>query len=124
MKPLIQEGRGWYLPRVPEDELMDIYSGAWYYICTSTVDGETIMLKESMKCGTPVIASLLLEDSIDGKGIIIQDPTSIEETAEIFRRIFSYPDHRERYAREGYEWVQTLSWDKTAELALMFLENR
>jgi len=124
MKQIIQEGRGWYLPRVPEDELMDIYSGAWYYICTSTVDGETIMLKESMKCGTPVITSPLLEESIDGKGIIIKDPTDIETTAETFRRIFSNPDFRERYAREGYEWVQTLSWDKTAELALMFLESR
>jgi len=123
MKPLIWEGRGWYLPRVPEEELIDIYSSAWYYVCTSTVDGETIMLKESMRCGTPVITSPLLEESIDGRGIIIQDPMSVEETAETFRRIFSYPDLRERYAREGYEWVQTLSWDKTAELALMFLEN-
>jgi len=124
MKPLIQEGRGWYLPRVPEDELMDIYSGAWYYICTSTVDGETIMLKESLKCGTPVIASSMLEESIDGNGIIIQDPASIEETAEAFQKIFSNSDSRAQYAREGFEWVQTLSWDKTAAMALMFLESR
>lgn len=124
MRPLIQEGRGWYLPRVPEDELMDIYSGAWYYICTSTVDGETIMLKESLKCGTPVIASSMLEESIDGNGIIIQDPTSVGETAEVLKRIFSCPDSREHYASKGFEWIQTLSWDKTAEMALMFLESR
>lgn len=124
MQPIIQEGRGWYLPRAPEDELIDIYSGAWYYICTSTVDGESIMLKESMKCGTPVITSPMLEESIDGKGVIIQDPASIAETADTFRQIFSNADMHEQYAREGLEWVQTLSWDKTAQIALTFLESR
>ena len=124
LKPLIQERRAWYLLRAPEDELVDFYNGAWYYVCTSTVDGETIMLKEAMKCGIPVITSPLIEESLDGNAVIIQDPTSKDETAQVFRRILSSVELRERNAREGLEWVQKLSWSKTAEDGLKFLESR
>lgn len=124
IRPLVQEERAIYLSRVSEEELINFYRYAWYYICTSTVDGEALMLKEAMKCGTPVITSPFLEDTIEGKGIIIQNPNSVEETAKTFKRILSHPEFRERYAREGFEWVKTLSWDKTAEKALRFLESR
>ena len=44
------------------------------YICTSTVDGEALMLKEAMQSGTPVITSPLLKEAIGGNGLIIDDP--------------------------------------------------
>lgn len=124
MKPLIAEGRGSYIPWVPDDELADFYGGAWYYICTSTVDGEGMMLKESMRCGTPVITSPLLEETVDGHAVIIRDPTSREQTAEVFRKVISSDEMREHNARKGLEWVRTLSWHEAAKQCMQFIESR
>lgn len=124
MKSLIEEGRGVYIPWVPDDELADFYSGAWYYISTSTVDGEAMMLKEAMRCGTPVITSPLLKEAVEGHAVILQDPTSREQTAEVFREVISIADARDGRAREGAQWVQTLSWDDVARDCLRFIENR
>jgi len=44
MTSLVAAGRGLYLPRAADEDLVDFYRQAWYYICTSTVDGESIML--------------------------------------------------------------------------------
>lgn len=124
MKPLIEEGRGQYLSWLPEDELVEIYSGAWYYICTSTVDGESIMLKEAMKCGTPVITSPLLEASVGGSAIILENPNNKDETAELFDKIIQSKELREKYANAGHKWVEKLSWLKVAEDSLKFIECR
>ncbi len=123
MKPLIDERRGFYLPRAPEEDLVDFYRGAWYYMMTSTTDGESLMLKEAMQCGTPVITSPLLEETVGGKAVILNDPTDRRQTADIFRRII--PDHelRNRLAAEGQQWMKTLSWEKVAQDSLAFIET-
>lgn len=124
MKSLIAEGRGVYIPWVPDDELADFYSGAWYYICTSTVDGEAMMLKEAMRCGTPVITSPLLEETVEGHAVILQDPTSRQQTEAVFRKVITSSEMRNRNAREGLQWVRTLSWHEVARECLQFLESR
>jgi len=75
MKPLIDMGKGFYLPRAPEEDIADFYRAAWYYVCTSTVDGESLMLKEAMKCGTPVVTSPLLKETAGGNAVMLEDPT-------------------------------------------------
>lgn len=124
MRPLIEAGRGAYVERIPDDELPLLYAGAWYYICTSTVDGESIMLKEAMRCGTPVITSPLIEDSVRGHALIIKDPRSRQETAAMLRRAFESVDLRARHADEGLRWVRTLSWERVARESLEFLKSR
>ena len=123
MKPLVNEGRGCYLPWIPEDELIYLYNGAWYYICTSTVDGESIMLKEAMRCGTPVLTSPLLKKATGGTAVIVKDPTSRRDTAEVFHKIISSRELREQNGKKGLKWVQSLSSDKTAQDCLGFFEG-
>jgi glycosyltransferase involved in cell wall biosynthesis len=124
MKPLIEEDRGFYLLRASEEDIVDFYRGAWYYICTSTTDGESLMLKEAMKCGTPVITSPLLKETVGGNAVILEDPTDRKQTADIFRRII--PDYalRNHYAAAGLQWMQPLSWNRVAQESLRFLESR
>lgn len=125
MKPLVEAGKGVYIPgHVPAEDLLGLYCGAWYYICTSTVDGEALMLKEAMRCGTPVITSPLLEGTVGGNAVILNDPKSISETAEVLRKVFNSYELREQYAAKGLEWVKHLSWHKAAKEALEFLESR
>lgn len=124
MRPLVEGGQGMYLPWIPEDELVDLYGGAWYYICTSTVDGESIMLKEAMQCGTPVVASPLLEESVGQNAVIVNDPSNRAEMAEVFHKIIPSWELRERNAAESMKWVRQFSWNKVARDSLCFLESR
>lgn len=124
MRPLIEEGRGAYVSWVPDEELADFYGGAWYYICTSTVDGEGMMLKEAMRCGTPVITSPLLQETVEGHAVIIPDPTDRAQTAEVFGKVLSSPAVREDNAVKALEWARTLSWREAAEQCLRFFESR
>ena len=123
MRPLTAAGRGTYLAWAPEEELVDFYNGAWYYICTSTVDGESTMLKEAMRCGTPVITSPLLEETIGGHGVIVEDPASREHLSRTFRHIIPDAELRERRAVEGLQWSASLSWEKVARMSLEFIES-
>ena len=124
MKPLIDEGRGFYLLRAPEEDVVDFYRGAWYYIMTSTTDGESLMLKEAMKCGTPVITSPLLEETTGGNAVILDDPTDQKQTADVFRRIIPDHDLRNRCADKGQQWMKSLSWERVAKESLAFIETR
>jgi alpha-1,3-rhamnosyl/mannosyltransferase len=124
MRALAGAGRGTYLAWAPEDEVVDLYNGAWYYICLSTVDGEATMLKEAMRCGTPVVTSPLLQETVGGHAVIVRDPTSRDDMARTFRRVISDTGLREQLAVDGLEWSRSLSWERVAEMSLAFLESR
>ncbi len=123
IQPVVEQGRACYLEFAPEDDLIHLYHGAWYYICVSTVDGEATMLKEAMRCRTPVITSPLLEDAVGGRALIVQDPTDRRQMADVFRRAMD-PGARERLAADGLEWARTLSWERVARMSLDFFESR
>jgi glycosyltransferase involved in cell wall biosynthesis len=124
LKPLTERGQGAYITMVPEDELALFYAAASYYVCTSTVDGEALMLKESLLCGTPVITSPLLEETIGGNALLIKDPTNVPETVHILRQALSIKDmDRKNTARIGREWVSALSWEKAARNCMEFIEK-
>lgn len=124
MKPLIKKGRGCYLIRAPEEDIVDFYRAAWYYVCTSTVDGESLMLKEAMRCGTPVVTSPLLKETVGGNAVILEDPTDRRQTAEVLERIFAVRELRDQYGRDGMRWMQALTWEKVAANSLRFIESR
>lgn len=124
MRPLVTEGRGFYLNRAPEEDIVNFYRGAWYYICTSTTDGESLMLKEAMKCGTPVITSPLLAETTGNNAVIINDPTSCSETSEVLRKLIPDEEMRRRYAERAVAWMKGLSWEDVARESLQFIESR
>jgi len=124
LKPLMEKGRAFYLERALEQDLADFYRAAWYYTCTSTTDGESLMLKEAMKCGTPVITSPFLMETLGGNAVLLQDPTDRKQTAAVFRKVLSDPQLRMDYSTKGMKWIQGLSWEKVAADSLMFLESR
>jgi len=124
MKSLIEKGQGICISRVPEEELALFYAGAWCYICTSTVDGEALMLKEAMMCGKLVITSPLLEETIGGNGVILNDPTSIQETARVLRKVLlTTEDDLQKEGRKGQKWGFSLSWEKVSRDCLKFIEQ-
>ena len=112
--------RDWF----DDEDLPDLYRAADFYICTSTVDGETIMLKEAMKSGTPVITSKLLEGTIGSNGYIIQNPESIDETVDVITNALSNTLDRKILIENGIAWNKQFSWDQVAKETLDFIESR
>lgn len=124
MRPLEEEGRGLRLVRAPEDELVDFYREAEYYVCTSTVDGESLMLKEAMRSGTPVVTSPLLEETVGGNAVILDDPTSVERTVAVLDAVLSQPAARPERAAAAHLFASGLSWSEVAAKSLAFIESR
>jgi glycosyltransferase involved in cell wall biosynthesis len=123
MQPLIAKGRGLYLTRAPEEDIADFYRAAWYYICTSTVDGESLMLKEAMRCGTPVITSPLLEETVGGNAVILDDPTDRGQTEAALDNVLADRGMRQRNSVAGMEFAMGLSWQNVAHRSLRFIER-
>jgi glycosyltransferase involved in cell wall biosynthesis len=124
MNSLILSGRGVYLPWIEDDHLPYIYQSAYAYICTSTVDGETIQLKEAMKSGIPVVTSALLDRSIGGNGFIINDPTNINETVATFKSLFDYNGQFGDLIESGLEWNKKITWESIADRSLTFILSK
>ena len=124
MKQIIQEKRALYLSWIDDDDLPALYQAAHTYICTSTVDGETFMLKEAMQSGTPVITSPLLKGTIGGHGLIIEDPTSINNTIDILRIAMDQDPGRDQRIEDGIKWNRQISWERAANESIAFLESR
>jgi glycosyltransferase involved in cell wall biosynthesis len=124
MQPLVRGQRGTYIQWFDDEDLVDLYRAAMYYVCTSTVDGESIMLKEAMMAGTPVITSPLLTGSVGGVCYVIDDPTSETQTAEAFRQALRNPERRPDLISRGLEWNKQFSWARAARDTLDFLESR
>ena len=124
MKQMIQEGRALYLSWFEDEDLPALYHAAHSYICTSTVDGEAIMLKEAMQSGTPVITSPLLKATIGGHGLIIEDPEDFEDTCDVLRIAMGGDPERELRIEAGIKWNRQLSWERVANDSLTFIVSR
>lgn len=124
MRPMISEGRAVYMPWFDDQDLPHLYQAAHCYVCTSTVDGETIMLKEAMKAGTPVITSPLLQGTIGAHGIIIADPENLSDTVAAFHIALGDDPGRETRIRKGVAWNEQFTWNRVARESLQFLESR
>jgi len=124
MAPLVQSGRGSRIEWVPEEDLVSFYQNAKLFVSTSDVDGETLLLKEAMQCGTPVMTSELLRDTIGGHGFVVDDPTSVEATSHCLRTALSSEESRDAYVRAGLAWNRQFSWEKVAEESLSFILQR
>lgn len=124
MRPMISEGRAMYMPWFDDEDLPRLYQAAHYYVCTSTVDGETIMLKEAMKAGTAVITSPLLQGTIGGHGLIIGNPENLSDTVAAFRVAMGSDVGRNARIEKGIEWNRQFTWTRVAQESLRFLESR
>lgn len=123
LKPLIEKGKANYIEYLPEDEIVAMYRSAWYYICTSTVDGDSILLKEAMRCGTPVVTSNLMYDAVGGNAVIINNTEDHILTKSILKKIFDDDKLRDELSKKSIIWTKDLSWKTVAVDTLNFFEK-
>ena len=112
-----------YFDWIENDEIAQIYAGALYYICVSTLDGESIMLREAMACGTPVITSTLLMPAVKNIAIEIKNPDNINEWKTILNS--SILDKRkERFYQRKVKIGLRIKHGKTLIRILYLLNNQ
>ena len=81
------------------------------------------MLKEAMRCGTPIVTSPLLKETVGGNAVILEDPTDRQQTVQVLERVITDPGLRDQHSKDGLRWINMLSWEKVAEKSLKFIEN-
>jgi glycosyltransferase involved in cell wall biosynthesis len=113
-----------YFDWIENDEIAQIYAGALYYICVSTLDGESIMLREAMACGTPVITSTLLMPAVKNIAIEIKNPDNINEWKAILNSSILDKKKREVLSKKGKNWAKNKTWQNTYEDFVSFLNNQ
>ena len=102
---------------VDEKELVHLYNSALFYVFPSLYEGFGMPPLESMKCGTPVLASntsSIPEICGDGNAIFF-DPNNEEEIAEKIKNFFEDPALQADLIEKGMIRADEFSWEDTAK---------
>ena len=121
MKDLVDMGLGYYSEWAEEAHFMHLMQGASYYVCTSMIDGEGIILKEAAMCGVPVITSPMLKDSVDGNCVLIQEPNKVSHWVEIFNKVASEKIDTQIITKKSFKYVKDLTWKDVVEKTISCL---
>lgn len=114
ISPLVIKGRAKYIQWIDDDDLPAIYSLATLYVCTSTVDGETILLKEAMAVGTPIMTSEILVETVGGFCLCISDPNSVESTYQALDIFLSGGNELDVMRSGALAFVKNIKWNDSA----------
>ena len=109
----------------PEQDMPALFSGALVGLYLSDYEGFGLPPLEFLACGTPVMApnTTSLKEILQGKQIIIENPTDIQEIAQKLSLAIGDDDLRRRTQAEGPGYAKQFSWAKCAEETLRILKN-
>lgn len=106
------------LGHVSDSDLVALYKAAAVLIQPSLMEGFGLTALEAMMCGTPVIGSSAgALPEVVGNPDLLFDPRSGDELAQRIERIFSDRDFTARAVVSSQERAQTLTWQKSAQIA-------
>lgn len=112
------------LENVSEDELVSIYKSAKLLLMPSFYEGFGLPALESMRCGTPVIASNLSSfPEILGDSAILADPYDVDSISKAILLLLNNQEKYEFYVNKGLEKAATYSWSKAARETLEVYEK-
>jgi glycosyltransferase involved in cell wall biosynthesis len=105
-----------FIPSPTEDELNDLYSGAFAHVVTSKMEGFGMTILESMANGTPTIVSdIPVFREVAGEAGIFFDPNSPESLASAIWNLAG-SDVRKRASHAALTRAKTMSWERSAEM--------
>jgi glycosyltransferase involved in cell wall biosynthesis len=104
------------IPKLPEPELVKLYSYADVLLYPSLHEGFGLVVLEAMACGTPVIAfedPALME--VLGDAAVFIKPTSLKEVAEIVDSVLNDNHLLEELRAKALRRAREFSWRRTVE---------
>lgn len=107
-----------------DEDLVLLYNGALAFVYVSLYEGFGLPPLESMKSGTPVIASKipsLIE--IVGDSAILTDPKNHDEMQDCFRKVYNDAGLRLKLSEEGKKNSANFSWDKSVDQMVKIWQN-
>jgi glycosyltransferase involved in cell wall biosynthesis len=105
------------LPYQPEEQLIEIVSGAIALLYPSQDEGFGLPVAEAMAAGVPVIAGLApATREVGGDAIlVIGSGNAVLDAASHLERLLAEPDIREAVAERGRKRAAAFSWEATVE---------
>jgi glycosyltransferase involved in cell wall biosynthesis len=97
-------------------QLATLYSEATVGLCLSLTNF-SLMPKEMLACGLPCVelAGVSAESIFGSDGLLELAPLDPQAIADALERLLDDPEHRERRAREGIEFVASHTWDHATD---------
>lgn len=110
---------------VDEKELNHLYNAALIYVFPSLYEGFGFPPLESMKCGTPVVASNRSSvPEVCGKdNAIFFNPEKPEDIAEKIYRVYKDADLQVRLIEKGVMHSSKFTWGKTSEQTFQLISD-
>lgn len=111
-KAIVKANKGFYMSWAEDDELVLWYQAAYFYITTSKVDGESMMLKEAISCGTPVVTSPLLKHSVKENCLLVNNPDNKDDWVTLFNEINEERFDINKMINKGIRDSKDFLWSK------------
>jgi glycosyltransferase involved in cell wall biosynthesis len=109
---------------LPDDELARIIAGAYALVFPSYFEGFGVPILEAMQSGVPVVTSSTSSMvEIGGDAALYADPNDPAEIADQLKTIFKDESLRSQLIEKGKLQAAKYSWDKTAELMWLAIEQ-
>jgi len=119
VKTLNLEQATFFLGRVPDDDLQQLYVAARCLVHPALYEGFGLPPLEAMACGTPTIVSNVssLPEVVGDAGLLV-DPRNPEEMAIAIHRLATDDALHAELSAKGLQRAQTFNWEKAARKTL------
>lgn len=116
-----------YIQNATQPQLRQVYNQSKIYFCPSIKEGFGLTGAEAMACGCAYVASDyggVHEYAIDGRNVLLSSPKDVEGLVEHVSYLFDHDDERIKLAKQGYEDIQKLDWNKSVDKFELILQKK
>ena len=108
-----------WLGKIPEEDIVPLYSAALLYVMPSLAEGFGLPLAEAMACGTPPACSNRppLTEVVQDAAFLF-DPENPENIAQTLRQAADSPEERKHKMELGLKIAEKLRFSQTASATL------
>jgi glycosyltransferase involved in cell wall biosynthesis len=102
---------------VPEKELIHLYNAAFIFVYPSLYEGFGLPPLESMRCGTPVVASnsSSIPEVCGQENALFFNPHDTQQIADQIEKLFKDANLQVELIAKGSQHAAKFTWQKTGE---------
>lgn len=107
-----------YIQNATQPQLRQVYNQSKIYLCPSIKEGFGLTGAEAMACGAAYVASDyggVHEYTTDGRNVLLSAPKDVDGLVEHVAYLFDHDDKRIALAKQGYEDIRSLDWNKSVD---------